>query len=115
MERGDVPRPAEVPLVCNLHGRVLAADECLDAAYWRRQAREPVRFADCVQSLATMGCTALLELGPHPVLAAMAEACWPGEAPPRRVASDRWSAPSTRRRAAPASPRPAPTWSARAG
>ena len=36
------PRPAQRTLVCNLTGRPLAHGQLLDAAYWRRHAREPV-------------------------------------------------------------------------
>ena len=49
-----------------------------DAAYWRRHAREPVRFAACVDSLRAAGVTALVEVGPHPTLLALAERAAPG-------------------------------------
>ncbi len=74
---GFAYRPAERTLISNLTGRPLAPGEILDAAYWRRQAREPVRFAPGVQALAGMGIEVLLELGPHPVLLGMAGRSWP--------------------------------------
>jgi NADPH:quinone reductase-like Zn-dependent oxidoreductase/acyl carrier protein len=37
-------------------------------AYWRQHARAAVRFAAGVQSLADLGCTAFLEIGPDPIL-----------------------------------------------
>ncbi|WP_240505335.1 type I polyketide synthase [Nocardia mangyaensis] len=40
----------------------------LGAAYWYRSLREPVRFADAVQTLADSGIDAFLEMSPHPVL-----------------------------------------------
>src|SRR5262249_45702180 len=80
-------QPAALPLVSNVTGQVLAPGEVLDGAYWRRQARAPVQFARGVQTLAELGCTGLLEVGPQPVLTSLAAACWPGERPPGLVAS----------------------------
>ena len=54
----------------------------LDAAYWRRHAREPVQFARSLQSLAEQNVEVLLELGPQPVLLGMAAAAWPPESSP---------------------------------
>ncbi|MHC4092137.1 MAG: type I polyketide synthase, partial [Planctomycetota bacterium] len=78
---------AQRTLVCNLTGQALAADQLLDGVYWRRQAREPVQWAQSVRTLAELGCQVLLELGPQPVLTGMASACWPGEEPPVLAAS----------------------------
>jgi phthiocerol/phenolphthiocerol synthesis type-I polyketide synthase C len=75
-------RRAELTLISNLTGQALASDLVLDAPYWRRHAREPVQFARSVAALAEAGVEVLLELGPHPVLTAMALHCWPGESPP---------------------------------
>ena len=47
-------------------GRVDVAD--LDAAYWFRNLREQVRFADTVEVLAAAGHGVFVELSPHPVL-----------------------------------------------
>ncbi|MDX2205387.1 MAG: type I polyketide synthase [Hyphomicrobiaceae bacterium] len=41
----------------------------LDAAYFGRGIRAPVRFASAVRALLAEGCDVLLEIGPHPVLA----------------------------------------------
>src|SRR5207247_3829933 len=82
------PRAAERTLVCNLTGRPLAAGQVLEAAYWRRHAREPVQFARSVATLAELGCEVLLEVGPQPALGSLALACWPeGLAPPLVLAS----------------------------
>ncbi|MFI9155804.1 type I polyketide synthase [Streptomyces sp. NPDC053367] len=48
-------------------GRVDPAE--LDAEYWYRNLREPVRFADTVQALTEAGHGVFVEVSPHPVLA----------------------------------------------
>ncbi|HEX6865288.1 MAG TPA: acyltransferase domain-containing protein, partial [Thermoanaerobaculia bacterium] len=63
------PRPAAVPLVSTVTG-AWAAGTDLGATYWRRNVREPVRFADAVGTLEVEGFGLFLEIGPHPVLAA---------------------------------------------
>ena len=64
-------------VVSNLTGRVVEPDQMLDGAYWRRQAREAVAFAQGVEALAELGVDAVLEIGPRSVLAPMAASCWP--------------------------------------
>jgi len=44
-----------------------------DAAYWRRQARYPVRFADGLRTLAGLGCTLFIEIGPEPMLSILGQ------------------------------------------
>ena len=78
----DVPfSPPAVPFVSNLTGQAVAPGETLDAAYWRRQAREPVAFRACVETLAALGVDAIVEIGPHAVLGPMASLAWPESAP----------------------------------
>ena len=82
--------PPSIPFVSNLTGRALEADEAPDAAYWRRQAREPVAFRACVETLAELGVDAIVEIGPHAVLGPMATMAWPeagGAAPPAILSS----------------------------
>jgi amino acid adenylation domain-containing protein len=64
---GLAPRPSVVPLVSTVEGRAVDG-RALDAAYWGRNVRQPVRFADAVEALAEAGCDAFVEIGPHPVL-----------------------------------------------
>ncbi|WP_415923482.1 SDR family NAD(P)-dependent oxidoreductase [Streptomyces sp. WI03-4A] len=67
-----------IPLVSTLTGEP-ATDDLRDPAYWVRQVREPVRFADALTTLAAQGATKFLELGPDTVLAAMAEDTLPAD------------------------------------
>ena len=68
-----VPR---VPWACGLSGELVT--EC-GAGYWVRQAREPVRFADAVGTLAAQGITVFLEIGPDGSLSALGPAALPGD------------------------------------
>ena len=47
-------------------GRITEA--ALDAAYWWRNIREPVRFADAAQALLDAGQNVFVEIGAHPIL-----------------------------------------------
>ena len=62
----------DVDLVSNLTGCPLGETVPLDANYWRRHARETVRFAESIRSLHARGIRAFLEIGPAPVLIGMA-------------------------------------------
>jgi acyl transferase domain-containing protein len=61
-------RPARIAFVSALTGRVATDAELAQPRYWRRQARETVRFADGLVSLKEMGIRVLVEAGPSPVL-----------------------------------------------
>ena len=61
-----------VPLMTNLTGQQARAGELSSPAYWTQQLRGTVRFADALRSLAAAGCDTFVEIGPHPVLLAMA-------------------------------------------
>ncbi len=61
------PRAATVPFVSTVAGGPLPG-EALDAAYWWRNVREPVRFADAVAGLLDGGERLFVEIGPRPVL-----------------------------------------------
>ncbi|MGG6240881.1 alpha/beta fold hydrolase [Nodosilinea sp. AN01ver1] len=64
-----------LPLVSNLTGEFVGPDLPMDARYWRRHARQPVRFAEAIATLQAAGHTLFLEVGPHPVLSAMGKRC----------------------------------------
>lgn len=77
-----------LPLVCNRTGAVLTGQTPLDAQYWRRHSRQPVQFAESVRTVAGLGCSVLMELGPQPVLTGAAVQVWPEHlAAPRAIVS----------------------------
>lgn len=77
-----------LPLVCNRSGAVLTAETPLDAQYWRRHSRQPVQFAESVRTVAALGCSVLMEIGPQPVLTGAAVQVWPEHlAAPRAIVS----------------------------
>lgn len=89
--------PPQLTLICNRTGEAVTRRTRFDGQYWRRHARQPVRFADSVTTLANLGCTALIELGPQPILTAAALRAWPDAAPtPHGIASLRRDADAHR-------------------
>lgn len=65
-------RAPALPLAAALHGTLFGrgpAPDAPDASYWRRQAREPVRFASAVAALADRGVELFIELAPEPSFA----------------------------------------------
>ncbi|WP_345025948.1 acyltransferase domain-containing protein, partial [Streptomyces sedi] len=67
-------RAPRIPVVSNVSGRVLGAEEAVSVEYWVRHAREAVRFADGVEWVAS-DASVLVEVGPGSVLTAMAADC----------------------------------------
>ncbi len=67
VEKAGAGAPA-VDLVSNVTGRFLEPGQTLGAPYWRRHAREAVRFADGLEALRGRGYRIFLEIGPHPTL-----------------------------------------------
>jgi mycoketide-CoA synthase len=64
-----------IPLVSNLSGGPISAQEICSADYWVRHVRETVRFVDGIRWLRSQGVTSFLELGPDGVLSGMASEC----------------------------------------
>ncbi|MFH1539621.1 MAG: aminotransferase class III-fold pyridoxal phosphate-dependent enzyme, partial [bacterium] len=62
-----------IPLISNLTGRPLPDGVAPGAAHWRRHTREPVRFMAGMNVLFEKKCDLFVEIGPKPVLSAMAQ------------------------------------------
>ncbi|ASQ94734.1 type I polyketide synthase [Streptomyces sp. 11-1-2] len=69
----------KIPIVSNLTGGVVSAEEITTADFWVRHVREAVRFLDGVRALEAQGVSTFVELGPDGVLTAMAQQCVTGE------------------------------------
>lgn len=69
--------PPKVDFISNVTGQLLEPGQALDGAYWSRHARQPVAFADGVQTAAEMGVDTVIEIGPHAVLGPMVSMIWP--------------------------------------
>ncbi len=84
----------QIELITNLTGQPLGPKHTLDGHYWRKQARETVRFKDGIASLHTQGYSQFIEIGPSPVLLGMGQRCLPEEAnvwlPSLRKNRDDW-------------------------
>ncbi len=80
-----------IPWISTLTGEpVLGA---VDGAYWRRQIRGTVRFADAVSVLRSRGTDLAVEMGPVPVLTGLARQCGidrPGWVGSLRKGRDDW-------------------------
>lgn len=71
---------ARIALAANVSGNLAVEGEMNTADYWLSQMRRPVRFAEGIASLASLGITHYIEIGPHPVLCAAGLECL-GDAP----------------------------------
>jgi acyl transferase domain-containing protein len=70
---------AEIPIVSNVTGRLLTETEGRDPRYWRRHAREPVRFAEGIRTLHARGIRQFVEIGPHTTASGMAAGSLPDD------------------------------------
>lgn len=64
--------PPRVRLISNLTGRPAVPNEITQPDYWRRHAREAVRFSDGLKTLASMKPQIVVEIGPNPSLLSFA-------------------------------------------
>ncbi|MEV0444358.1 type I polyketide synthase [Streptomyces spectabilis] len=69
---GLAPRPAAIPFYSTVTGDVLDTT-ALDGAYWYRNLRRQVRFAETVGVLAERGHSVFIEVSPHPALTTAVE------------------------------------------
>jgi acyl transferase domain-containing protein len=81
-------------LISSLSGRMADRSVLGGTGYWRRQMREPVRFADAIRTLAAQGVSCYVEMSPHPVLLGMASESVSGcqWLPSLRQGKDEWAA-----------------------
>jgi acyl transferase domain-containing protein len=61
------PKAPSVPVFSTVSGEWIDAAS-MDAGYWYRNLREPVRFGHAVRQLADQGYDSFVEVSPHPVL-----------------------------------------------
>ncbi len=73
-------RAARLPMISTVSGE-LVRDGKLDADYWWRNVRRPVRFAAAIGELLKQGYEQFLDLGPHPVLSGAISECARGTKP----------------------------------
>ena len=66
-----------IALISNLTGTILAPDRIPGADYWKQHIRAEVKFSEGMQSLASLGIDAFIEIGPSPVLLGMGKHCLP--------------------------------------
>ncbi|MDG9715512.1 type I polyketide synthase [Streptomyces sp. DH24] len=65
-------RPPRVAAVSTVTGAALDQDDWTTPAYWAEQIVRPVRFHDALGAAASQGANRFLEIGPDPVLTALA-------------------------------------------
>jgi acyl transferase domain-containing protein len=70
--RGAPLAAPDLPFAAGPEGRLITAAEATDPAYWARQLRAPVRFADALASVASDAPAFMLEVGPRATLSALA-------------------------------------------
>jgi len=66
--RNLAPRRERVPVISTVTGDFISGDQ-VDARYWVRNVRQPVYFQRACEALFRNGCAAVVEIGPHAVLA----------------------------------------------
>ncbi|MFE9708438.1 SDR family NAD(P)-dependent oxidoreductase [Streptomyces sp. NPDC005930] len=74
-----------LPFASTVTGTLLEGDQPLDAEYWWRNVREPVRFASAVEALVARDFDVFVEIGPHAVLGPYLRRLTQGGPSPREV------------------------------
>ena len=69
-------RPPSIPVISNVTGAPLTAEQATDPARWARHIRSAVRWGPSVETLIARGVHTFLEMGPHPTLSAMGAAAF---------------------------------------
>jgi acyl transferase domain-containing protein len=84
----------KIPLISNITGTEVGAEITM-AEYWVAHVRQPVRFAQSMETLHKQGAEIFLEIGPKPVLLGMGRECLMGEKklwlPSLRSGKPNWS------------------------
>lgn len=75
---GVAHAPPTIPLISNLTARPVGAD-ILEADYWVRHARSPVRFMDSIRDLREQGFDLFLEIGPTATLSGLGREIEPSD------------------------------------
>ena len=65
----------QIPIVSNVTGELISAEQICTAEYWVQHVREPVRFMNGVHWLGARGVRSFLELGPEGVLSTIVREC----------------------------------------
>ncbi len=71
--------PPQAAYVSGMSGQLAAAGEVARPDYWRRHLREPVRFAQAMQTLHDQGYRVFVEIGPNTTLLSLGQRCIPAE------------------------------------
>lgn len=69
-----LPAPGSIQFHSTVTGGRLSGEE-LGAEYWWRNVRDPVLFADAMESMIREGVRVFIEIGPHPVLRTYVKEC----------------------------------------
>lgn len=64
---GLIANESAIPLFSTVTGKA-EPGSALDAAYWGRNLREPVLFADAIEQVLDAGFDTVIEINPHPIL-----------------------------------------------
>ncbi|MCP4993781.1 MAG: SDR family NAD(P)-dependent oxidoreductase [Gammaproteobacteria bacterium] len=68
--------PPQIRLISNVTGLV-ASNEVCQPDYWVNHIRQPVRFADSIETLHWAGASCFIEVGPEPILLGLGRQCLP--------------------------------------